>query len=89
MKKYLPLLLAFGCGCASMAPVALTALEVLSPHAVDALTQLVKERWGSDAVVDVESMGCFRAPEACADIVGDDYREFTYACCRAKAVEVP
>ena len=80
------LLIAFIAGCGT-APAALTALQMISPSAVDALTQLVQRRWGTDAVVDTDSMGCFEAPKACADLVGDDYRDFEYACCRAKAVE--
>lgn len=84
--KHAALIVAFLAGCGT-APAALTALQLIAPSAVDALTQLVKERWGSEAEVDTESMGCFRAPDACADIVGDDYHEFEYACCRAKPVE--
>lgn len=80
------LILAFVPGCGA-GPAALTALEVIAPSAIDAITDLVKERWGSDAEVDTDSLGCYRAPEACAEIVGDDYRDHVYACCRGKAVE--
>lgn len=68
-------------------PAAQTALEVLAPVAVDALTQLVAERWGSNAEVDTETAGCFRAPASVAVLVGDDDLEFVYAVCRAKALE--
>lgn len=79
------LLLAFVTGCGA-APLAFATLQTLAPTAVDAVTQLVRERWGSDAEVDVPSAGCFEAPDRVADFVGDDDREFVYACCRGKAV---
>ncbi len=89
--KYAALIVAFVAGCIAggcgAGPAALTALEVIAPSAVDAITMLVKERWGSDSEVDTDSLGCYRAPEACAELVGDDYRENVYACCRGKAIE--
>ena len=74
------------CGCAAVTPAAKTVLEVAAPAIVEALTQLVKERWGDDARVDRNTAGCFRASAGVAELVGDDDREYVYVVCRAKAV---
>ncbi len=77
--------LALACSCDT--PAAQTALDVVAPLAVDALTSLVKQRWGSDAEVDVPTANCVKAPESAADWFGDDDRDFEYITCRGKAVE--
>lgn len=72
--------------CAAIPP-AVTVLQTIAPAAGEALAQLVRERWGRAAEVDVSTAGCFRTtPECGAEIVGDDDREYEYAVCRAKAV---
>ena len=68
-------------------PAAKTVLDLIAPAAIDALTQLVSERWGADAEVDEETAGCFRAAADVAELVGDDDQEYVYVVCRAKAVE--
>lgn len=69
-------------------PAVRTALDlVTSPAVVDAVTWLVRDRWGSDAEVDVDTVACAESPKSCAFEFGDDYEEFVYLTCRGKAVE--
>ncbi len=84
----LSIVLALG-GCALLeSPPVKSALEVLAPNAVDAITRLVKDRWGSDAEADTDSMACVPAPSSSADWFGDDdENDFEYALCRGKAVQ--
>lgn len=64
-----------------------TVFDVLKPFAGDAIEQLVRERWGDDAEVDIETAGCFRTDEQCgAQVVGDDDIEFVYTTCRGEAL---
>lgn len=71
----------------SCTPAAKTVFDVLAPFAGDAIGQLVRERWGDDAEVDVETAGCFRTDEQCgAQVVGDDDTEFVYTTCRGEAL---
>lgn len=83
MTRAIPILILALAACT---PMAKTALEILAPAAIDALTQLVLERWGSNAEVDKETAGCFRAPASVAVLVGDDDLEYVYTVCRAKAL---
>jgi len=86
MHRLAPIALAFVVGCGAAAP-ALTALEVIAPTAVDAITRLVKDRWGSGAEVDIDTAGCVPSPSTDSEWWGDDYEEFVYARCRGKARE--
>lgn len=75
-----------GCALLESQP-AKSALEVLADDGVDAITRLVKDRWGSDAEADTRTMACVPAPPSSADWWGDDDNEFEYALCRGKAIQ--
>jgi hypothetical protein len=61
-------------------PAAKSALEIVAPIAAEALSDLIRKRYGAD--VDKESAGCYALPEFTTDEDG-----FDYVLCRAKAVE--
>ena len=85
----LGVVLVLGGGCALFnSPAAKSALEVIAPNAVDAITKLVKDRWGTDADVDEATTACVPAPPSSSDWFGDDDdEEFEYALCRGKAIQ--
>ena len=75
-------------GCAAITPTIKSALEVIGPAAVDALSQLVLDEYGDDAQLVMESAGCFPVSElsveALASLVGDDQQDYIYIACRVK-----
>ncbi len=77
--------LAAGCGLLA-SEGAQHVLREIAPSAVDAITQLVHDRWGSDAKVDTTTTTCVVAPPSSPDWFGDDEGEYVYALCRGKAL---
>ena len=76
------------CIVGACTPAAQSALNVIAPLAVDAITMLVRDRWGADAEVDRATAACIPAPPSAADWFGDDDdHDFEYATCRGKAVQ--
>jgi hypothetical protein len=77
-----------GTGCGLFGgEAAKSALEVIAPTAVDAITRLVKDRWGSEAEVDIDTAACVPSPRSDSEWWGDDDDDFVYARCRGKAIE--
>ena len=95
IETYKTLTLGFIIGVVFMAgvacvPAAKSALDVMAPTAIDIITQLVKDRWGADAEVDVPSTACIPGPPSSADWFGDDDDdEFEYGLCKGKAIGDP
>ena len=79
--------LAFGCAAAT--PLINSALEIVGPAAVNALSQAVLDEYGSDAHVLMESAGCFPVSNVqdVAALVGDDQEEYLYIACRVKVLQ--
>ena len=67
--------------CASLPPVAKSAMDLLLPVAADALTEAVRDRFDSEP--DESTAVCFELP---ADAVGSE-SGMVYVVCRAKAAE--
>ncbi len=75
--------------CGGAAPVAKSALESVAPVAVDLLTKLIQDKFGSDAEVDVPSSRCVET-EPDHEAFGEDYEDdepWTYIKCRGKPVD--
>lgn len=78
---------AVAAGCGLLASEgAQNVLREIAPSAVDAITQLVQDRWGADAEVDKSTTTCVVAPPSSPDWFGDDEGEYVYALCRGKAL---
>ncbi len=87
LHYYLLFALTLAAGCGLLASEgAQNALKVIAPHAVDAITQLVQDRWGAGAEVDTTTTTCVVAPPSAPDWFGDDEGEYVYALCRGKAL---
>lgn len=67
-------------GLGAAGPAAKSALELVAPLAADALSELIRSRYGTEA--DKESAGCYALPEFVTDEDG-----FEYVICRAKPAE--
>jgi len=66
-------------GCASLPPVAKSAMDLLLPVAADALTDAVRDRYSAEP--DESTAVCFPLP---AEAMDDGH---VYIVCRAQAVE--
>lgn len=73
-------LIVAACGAFGAGTAARSALDIVAPIAAEALSELIRSRYGTEA--DKESAGCYALPEFTTDEDG-----FEYVLCRAKPVE--